>query len=289
MSYAAPICIAVLAHNEAARIATCLNSLPLNDPDVAIHVVVNGSTDATASIASDIASKASNVRVHIFEEGGKARSWNRFLFDELTAFHATHVFVDGDAEVVPGSIAALKATLEAQPGANAASALPMNGRKAAYYQQAMREEHGMFGDLYALRGHFLSRMKAANIRLPDDVIGDDGLICAMAKTDLADESRWRNQRVAICEGAGFLCAPVRLLSPASWHMQYRRMINYSVRHFQNAMISRIMCDAGPKGLPRQLSDIYRRELSALQPRSSPALFWFDRLALRRMARAVAPA
>ncbi|MFN3749469.1 MAG: glycosyltransferase family A protein [Sphingorhabdus sp.] len=289
MSDAAPICIAVLAHNEAARIATCLKSLPLNNPEVAIHVVVNGSTDATSSIAADIASTASNVRVHVFNEGGKARSWNRFLFDELTAFHATHVFVDGDAEVVPGSIAALEATLEAQPGVNAAAGLPMNGRKMAYYQQAMRAEHGLFGDLYALRGDFLSRMKAANIRLPDDVIGDDGLICAMAKTGLADESQWRNQRVATCEGAGFLCAPVRLLSPASWLMQYRRMINYSVRHFQNAMISRIMRDAGPKGLPRQLSDIYSRELPALQPRSSPELFWFDRLALRRMARAVAPA
>lgn len=288
MSDAAPICIAVLAHNEAARIATCLRSLPLNNPEVAIHVVVNGSTDATASIAADIASTASNVRVHVFKEGGKARSWNRFLFDQLTAFHATHVFVDGDAEIVPGSIAALEATLKAQPGANAAAGLPMNGRKMAYYQQAMRAEHGLFGDLYALRGDFLSRMKAANIRLPDDVIGDDGLICAMAKTDLADESQWRDQRVAICEGAGFLCAPVRLLSPASWQMQYRRMINYSVRHFQNAMISRIMRDCGPKDLPRQMANLYRRELPSMRPRAQLGLFWFDRIALRKMARAVAP-
>lgn len=283
------ICIAVLAHNEAARIAACLNSLPLGEREVAIHVIVNGSTDATAAIAGGVAAAARNVHVHIYREGGKARSWNRFLFDDLKGFHETHIFVDGDAEIVPGSIEALKAALQSKPNANAASALPMNGRKANYYQQAMRREHGLFGDLYALRGNFLQRMKQAGIRLPDDVIGDDGLICAMAKTDLADESQWNDYRVAVCEEAGFLCAPVSAFSPQSWHMQYRRMVNYSVRHYQNAMISRIMRDTGPMGLPRLLSDIYRRELPGMQPRGRPELFWFDRLALKRMAQAVEPA
>lgn len=282
------ICIAVLAHNEEVRIAACLNSLPLGEKDVAIHVLVNGSTDATAAIAGGVAAAARNVTVHIFREGGKARSWNRFLFDELDGFHETHIFVDGDTEIVPGSIEALKLALKEKPQANAASGLPMNGRKMAYYQQAMRREHGLFGDLYAVPGDFLQRMKQGGIRLPDDVIGDDGLICAMAKTDLGDESHWNDYRVAVCEGAGFLCAPVRALSPLSWRMQYRRMINYSVRHYQNAMISRIMRATGPKGLPRLLSDIYRRELPGMQPRRRPELFWFDRLALKRMARAVEP-
>lgn len=288
MSDATPICITVLAHNEAARIATCLRSLPLGESDVTIHVIVNGSTDATAAIAGAIAAAAPNVRVHVYAEGGKARSWNRFLFDELDGFHDTHIFVDGDAEIVPGSIRALISTLDFEPGANAASALPMNGRNAARYQQAMRHDHGLFGDLYALRGNFLRRMKAQGIRLPDDVVGDDGLICAMAKTDLADESHWHDARVAVCQSAGFLCAPVRTFAPASWRMQYRRMVAYSMRHFQNMMISRIMRDSGPRGLPRRLAEIYRRELPGLKPRVRPEWFWFDRLALKRMARMVEP-
>ena len=288
MTFKPSICIAVLAHNEEARIATCLNSLPLGETDAEIHVIVNGSTDATAAIAGGVAAAARNVTVHIYREGGKARSWNRFLFDELDGFHDTHIFVDGDAEIVPGSIEALKLTLKQQPQANAASGLPMNGRNMARYQQLMRREHGLFGDLYALRGHFLERMKTGGIRLPDDVIGDDGLICALAKTDLADESQWNEHRVAVCDGAGFLCKPVSLSTPKSWRMQYRRMINYSVRHYQNAMISRIMRDRGPKGLPQLLSNIYRRELPGMQPRGRPELFWFDRLALKRMAQAVEP-
>jgi glycosyltransferase involved in cell wall biosynthesis len=288
MSAVPPICITVLAHNEAARITACLNSLPLGDSGVTIHVVVNGSSDATAAIASGIAAHTSNVSVHIFETGGKARSWNRFLFDTLGGFHRCHIFVDGDAEVLPGSIAALARTLEENPAANAACAFPMNGRRMRAYQRQMREEHGLFGDLYALRGEFLGRMKQAGIRLPEDLVGDDGLVAALAKTDLCTENDWDDQRVVLCEAAGFLCAPVGLFNLASWRMQYRRMRSYSVRHFQNEMISKIMQVEGPKGLPRAMADLYRRELPGCRPRASLPQYWFDRLALKQMAAAVRP-
>lgn len=286
MMVGAPICVAVLAHNEEARIATCLASLPLGDPDVAIHVIVNGSTDATAMIAQAMAARANNVAVHVYRTGGKARSWNRFLFDELNAFHRFHIFVDGDAQLLPGSVAALAAILEGNPTANAAAGLPMNGRRVAVYQQQMRRDHGLFGDLYALRGSFLARMKDMAIRLPDDVIGDDGLICALAKTDLADESHWDDTRVVVCEQAGFLCAPVRLASPSSWRMQYRRMVNYSVRHFQNRMISTIMRESGPAGLPRLMVELYPDALPDMHPRRDFRFGWFDRIALAKMARAI---
>ncbi len=283
MTETAPICVAVLAHQEEARIATCLNSLPLGAADVAIHVIVNGSTDRTAHIARDIAKLHANVTVHEFAEGGKSRSWNRFVFDTLEAFHPVHIFVDGDAEVAAGSIAALAASLASNPHANAASALPLNGRKVAHYQAVMRQEHGLFGDLYALRGDFLARMKASDVRLPDDLVGDDGLLAAMAKTDLENEDNWDDSRVVICEDAGFLCEPVRLADPKSWRLQYRRMISYSVRHLQNRMISKIMRSEGPKLLPKQMVELYPGELGDCRPRTSFPEIWFDRIAIRRMA------
>lgn len=283
MTAIAPTCITVLAHQEEARITTCMNSLPLGDESIAIHIIVNGSTDRTATIARDFAVHHANVTVHEFVEGGKSRSWNRFIFDTLAAFHPVHVFVDGDAEVAAGSIAALASTLASNRRANAASALPLNGRKVEHYRQAMRREHGLFGDLYALRGDFLARMKAMHIRLPDDLVGDDGLLAAMAKTDLENEDNWDDSRVAVCDGAGFLCEPVRLADPQSWQLQYRRMINYSVRHLQNRMISKIMRSIGPKGLPQQMAELYPTELADCAPRASVPEIWFDRLALRRMA------
>jgi hypothetical protein len=278
----ADIAIAVFAHNEAGRIARCIESLPLGQAGVSIHVIVNGSSDATAAIARSFAGAHTNLVVHDWAEGGKARSWNRFIFEVLDDFAPVHVFVDGDAEVLPGSIAALYRTLTHNGHAQAASALPMNGRLGRTYRRGLAREHGLFGDLYALRGAFLARMKAAGAQLPDDLVGDDGLLAALAKCDLGKEDGWDDARVAVCAEAGFLCEPVRIDRPASWLMQIRRMGNYSQRHFQNLMISTIMEHRGPAGLPSSLASIYSRHLPAMRPRLHPVLWWFDRQALKRM-------
>ena len=226
------------------------------------------------------------MTVHEFALGGKARSWNRFLFDTLDGFAGYHIFIDGDVVLAPGAIEALIAALAAEPSAHCAAAMPLNGRSVEQYRAAMKAEHGLFGALYALRGDFLAQMKAAGIRLPDDLIGDDGLICAMVKTGLGNESQWDDRRVLPCEEAGFYCETTRLLSWASLRNQYRRMINYSVRHFQNRIISEIMRGKGPAGLPRMLSGLYQKKMPELQPRHSLIWWYFDRQALKRMRAAI---
>lgn len=273
------VAVIVLAHNEERRIARCLASLPLGRADVAVHVVVNGSSDATASIARNFAS----VTVHEWEQGGKSRSWNRIMFDTPGIVADTYVFVDGDAEVLPGSIAALERTLRAT-GANAASGLPANGRQAKFYRQSIMRQHGLFGDLYALSGNFVSRMRARGIRLPVDLIGDDGLVGAMAKTDLGSEANWSDARVAPCPGAGFLCQPVRWRLP-DLRMQMSRMRSYSLRHFQNRIVSDIMRREGPSALPARLADLYPAYIQRFMPRWDPLYWWFDRQALQAMRHA----
>ena len=278
------IAVIVMAHNEERRIAACLASLPLGEPGVTVHVVVNGSTDRTAQIARDVS--AGRATVHDWAEGGKSRSWNRIVLDTPGLDADAFVFVDGDAQVVAGSIDALVAALAADREANAASAMPRNGRRAQYYADGIERDHGLFGDLYALSGRFVARMRAAGVRLPEDLVGDDALICALAKTGLANEDDWRDTRVVVCRDAGFLCEPVSLASPHTLRIQYRRMINYSVRHFQNRIVSEIMRGPGPTALPVRLSDRYPDWFHRFVPRSSPALWWFDRKAIERMRLAV---
>ena len=276
------LAIVVLAHNEERRIGICLASLPTTDPAVAVHVVVNGSTDRTAEIARSFA----GVTVHEYKQGGKSRSWNRIMLGEGAVEAGTYIFVDGDAEVCPGSVSALAECLAANPRANAASGFPRNGRKAEHYAEALAREHGLFGDLYALSGRFVALLRERGIRLPEDLIGDDGLLCAMAKTDARDESHWDDSRVVPCTGAGFLCEPTAL-SPASLHGQYKRMVNYSLRHFQNRIITRIMREeGGPEALPPRLADRYAEWLPRWQPRRDPVWWWFDRQALKRMRGAI---
>ena len=276
------IIIAVMAHNEERRIAACLASLPTGRPDVEVHCVVNGSSDRTAEIASGFI----GVTVHDYAEGGKSRSWNRFMFDTPGFDADCYIFVDGDARIIPGSIEALVETLADNPLANAAAGMPANGRKADAYRAEMLKSHGLFGDLYALSGDFVRKMRVRKIRLPEDLVGDDGLIGAMAKTDLKNEDDWQDARVIPCPQAGFLCEPASLLSPRTLHTQYRRMVNYSTRHFQNRIISSIMRSQGPVGLPNRLATLYPDWLRQFAPRASPIWYWFDRQALGRMASAV---
>jgi glycosyltransferase involved in cell wall biosynthesis len=272
------IIVAVLAHNEERRIGACLASLPLDAPGVAVHVIVNGSSDRTAAVAA--AAGQGRVTVHDWPQGGKARSWNRFIFDTPGIEGDVFVFVDGDAEVAEGSVDAL-ATALADPALNAAAGMPRNGRRAERYRAEMTAAQGLFGDLYALSGRFVARLRASGIRLPEDLVGDDSLIGALAKTDLADERDWRDARLLPLPAAGFLCEPTRL-SLASLGNQYRRMVNYSTRHFQNRIVSAIMRGEGPAGLPARMADLYPQWLGRFRPRPHPAWWWFDRVALARM-------
>lgn len=274
--------VAIFAHQEEARIGACLASLPLDRPGTIFHVLVNGSTDDTAARARAAAGGRANVLVHDLHPGGKSRTWNHMVHGLLTGREDTVVFLDGDARIAPGSIDALVAALAADPSANAAAGLPLNGRQAAAYRQAMRDDRGLFGDLYALSGPFVAAIRDRRLHLPVDLIGDDGLVAAWAHTGLQNDDHWVRERVIACEGAGFLCDPVSIVHPASWRMQYHRMTNYSVRFFQNRILSDIMGREGPDGLPDRLADLYGHWLPRFTPRPGP-VGWFDRRALARMA------
>ncbi len=279
------IAVGIFAHQEERRIGACLASLPLDRADMLYHVLVNGSTDTTAAKAREIAAGRPNVRVHDIAQGGKSRTWNHLIHDLLDGSQDAVVLLDGDAEIAPGSIDAL-AQAVASEGVNAAAGMPLNGRMAAHYRHLLSTDGGLFGDLYALSGQFVNRIRARGLRLPNDLIGDDGLVAAWAHTDLQTDAAWQRNRIVACEQAGFLCEPVRITSPASWRMQYRRMTNYSLRFFQNRIVSDIMSGQGPDGLPLELRSLYATWLPRLAPRSGPT-GWFDRKALERMRQAAA--
>lgn len=275
------VAVAIFAHQEERRIGACLASLPLDRPDTLFHVLVNGTTDATAARARATAGDRPNVMVHDLKAGGKARTWNHMVHALLTGREEAVVFMDGDAQIVAGSIDALVASLVTHPRANAASGMPMNGRMAHVYRGTLHSEGGLFGDLYALSGDFVRGIRTRKLRLPDDLVGDDGLVASWAHTGLEKDVAWDLAGIIACDGAGFLCEQVSLLRPQTWRMHYKRLINYSVRFYQNRIVSDIMTREGPAGLPARLSTLYSDWLPSFRPR--PGLTaWFDRKALARM-------
>ena len=276
--------VAIFAHQEERRIAGCINSLPLSSDAFEFHLLVNGTTDRTAAIARSLTSTSPHFHIYDRPDGGKARTWNYFLdhlFDEAAP---AVLFVDGDAEVMPGALAAMLETLDRNPGANGVNALPLAGRKQDSYSEQMLADHGLFGALYGLRGAFLKRLKASGVRLPIDLIGDDGLIAALAKTDLRNESHWDKTRIANCPDARFRFEETDWRVPATWGLQWRRLVNYSVRRYQNQIISGIMRGPGPSALPVTMRETYAAHIDSFDIRARYAPF--DWLAKRRIARAI---
>lgn len=216
------VAVAIFAHQEERRIGACLASLPLDRPDTYFHVLVNGTTDATVARATAAAGGRTNVIVHNIKAGGKSRTWNHMVHNLLTGTEEAVIFMDGDAQIVAGSIDALVADLATHPHANASAGMPMNGRMADFYRHNLKIEGGLFGDLYALSGPFVAAIRARGLRLPDDLIGDDGLVAAWAHTNLASDADWQHDRLLACDAAGFLCEQVSLARPSTWAMQYKR-------------------------------------------------------------------
>src|SRR3546814_11832427 len=61
---------------------------------------------------------------------------------------------------------------------------------------------------------------------------------------------------------------VSLLRPSTLRMQYRRMINYSVRFYQNRIISEIMGREGVGGLPARMDALYGEDRKSTRLNSS---------------------
>jgi hypothetical protein len=272
--------VAIFAHNEERRIAGCINSLPLTSDGFEFHLLVNGTTDRTVAIARALTGHLPKFHVHDLAEGGKARTWNYFVDHLFDGAAPAVLFVDGDAEVLPGSLEAMVGTLASNREANGVNAFPVTGRTQDAYREQMIEDHGVFGALYGLRGDFLNRLNASGIRLPLDLIGDDGLIAALAKTDLQGESHWDKTRIANCPAASFRFEETDWRVPTTWGLQFRRMVNYSVRRYQNMILSQIMRGAGPKALPVIMRETYAANWHLFDLR--PKYTLFDWLAKRRM-------
>lgn len=274
--------VAIFAHNEERRIAGCINSLPTTSDTFEFHLLVNGTNDATTDIARTMTAGLPNFHIHDLQFGGKARTWNHFVDAMFDHTASACLFVDGDVEVMPGSLEAMVSTLTTNIHANGVNAMPVTGRKREIYRAGILDDHGLFGALYGLRSGFLARLKATGIRLPNDLVGDDGLIGALAKTDLGPESDWDKTRIANCETAQFRFEETDWRVPTTWGLQFRRMINYSVRRYQNMIVTQIMRGPGPTALPAAMRETYPEywHLFDIRPKYAP----FDWLAKQRMRR-----
>lgn len=277
--------VAVFAHNEADHIITCLDSIiaAADGHPVRCYVLANACTDATESVVQQYATQHSNVQLVSITLGDKANAWNVYVH-EVAPESDVHFFIDGDVTACPHALSELNTALLSHAHANAASALPESGRSVVKTRQAMLDGKEIAGNLYALSGRFVNRIRAAGLRMPIGFIGEDSLVGALAKWDLDPNGTWEDDRIVPCTHAGFAFESVSPLSFADWKLYWRRRIRYSIRGYQIKMLRVALKQAGLAAMPKHIKELYPSLADRYHVGWNGLNTLFDWLALQRIRR-----
>lgn len=254
--------VMVLAYNEERHIEACLDSIFAADPrcHFEVYVMANGCTDATEEIVRQYARKRPQVRLVSIDLGDKCNAWNVFVH-EIVPVHCpdrdTYFFMDGDARAVPGSFSTMALALSQDDYAHAASAPPASGRNCARDREELLASRSLVANLYALRGSFVERLQRMGVRIPLKLEGDDGLLGALIKWDLApDRQDFDQRRIVPCATAGFEFEPVSPLRPANWRAYWRRAVRYGRRRYEFQLIGPLLKAQGISALPADITALY---------------------------------
>ncbi len=254
--------VMVLAHNEAAHIVRCLDSIQAADPDMAfrIFVMANGCTDCTEDIVREYARSHPEVTLVSITRADKCNAWNVFINETVAEYRLIDdvvYFMDGDARACPGSFSALARCLQEHPGAHAAAALPASGRNMTASRKTMMKDHNLVANLYALTGQFVARCRDLGVRIPLGLEGDDGLLGALVKWDLDPTGGWDNSLLIPCPDAGFVFDSLSWRRPRDWRGYWRRRVRYARSRYEFQLLGRRLKKDGIRGLPEHISELYR--------------------------------
>lgn len=286
--------VMVLAHNEERHIKACLDSIFAGDraSSFDVYVMANGCTDSTEEIIRRYAANRPEVHLVSIGLGDKCNAWNVFIHETVPAHcpdREVYFFMDGDARAMPGSFSAMARTLSEDPYAHAASAPPASGRNAARDREELLSGRGLVANLYALRGDFVRRLQRTGVRIPLRLEGDDGLLGALIKWDLAPERQdFDHRRIVPCPTAGFAFEPVSALRPTNWRGYWRRAVRYGRRRYEFQLLRPLLKGQGISALPADITALY---VGAARLRVDwQGLYTLSNLvALRQMRKAAAPA
>lgn len=185
--------IGVFAHDEAAGIVAVLQGLRAQDIfaggwQVRLLVLANGCSDDTAGLAGAVP----GVEVVDLAQGGKSRTWNRFVHD--IAAHDADVLIFADADILlprPDVLRQLVHGLLANPTLHVISSQPVkditeNQRGLTVTERMIAASAGGLDDWKSAICGQLYAMPAARARahhLPVGLPVEDGFLRAMVLTD----------------------------------------------------------------------------------------------------------
>lgn len=173
---------------------------------LAIDLLINGNPALAFELRSRLSTSmwwksGATIRLWSVPPPDKAHTWNHYLH-VLAPPADLAFFMDGYVTVEPDALAEMAEALRRRPTALAATCLPTTGRSAQELRRRMLAEGGLHGNLYALTGATMQRLRRAGFRLPRGIYRNDSALGAALAFDL-DPARnvWSWDRIAVVPDA----------------------------------------------------------------------------------------
>ena len=255
--------IAVFAYNEAGRIQAALGRIAgaAGGEEVDVYVLANGCTDTTSEAVKASGSLVPNLCLVEIDLADKANAWNIFVHEVFSARRAeeitTYFFTDGDVVLEPGALPALALALAEVPGTQAAGGMPATGRDRDAWRERMVINGMLAGNLYALRGSFVQRLRDRDVRMPVGLIGEDVFVSWLVETDIGRRDRPGVEPDCVFStGALFSFRSSSLWRWRDYRTFLRRKWRYTVRGLQHQMLVLFLVENGLGAMPASVEQLY---------------------------------
>lgn len=250
--------VAIFSARESAEVLlSCIKAVLVacSETTAVVDILVNGNEQLADRIgALDLAEltppKGCRLRLWCFGTGDKANTWNEYVRNVWPG-SATAFFVDGYVRVRPDAFTLLHQALTSGMHALAASGVPTMGGSARRLRHEMIEEGGIHGNLYALRGETVARLRRTGFQIPLGLYRTDPLLAAVLAFNLDPAlNDWDWSRIAIVPDATWEYDALDWWRPAHIWTQFKRMVRQGQGSLENAAIKRHL--AIEKRPPEQL-------------------------------------
>lgn len=276
--------VCVFAHNEATLIEASLRSIlrGLGDRRATVHVVVNGSRDGTAEVVETMLAREPRLRLHRLALGDKSNAWNHYVH---TAGDADmHVFVDGDTEIDEAAFTAFEARARGRDGVLVLAGVSKGGSGDARVADMQMRCNALAGCLYAMPGEAIRMLRQRRFRLPIGLIGDDSLICWLAKLRWEPQTgRFDETALVQCPDANFRFGKTRYWRPDLAWEHVKRQKRYALRQLQLNALLPVLRREGVAGTPAHVMDLFSDPALMRVPRDRAfhPFYWWASWDLRR--------
>jgi hypothetical protein len=284
--------IVLFARNEAARITGALRALEtaFRGRDAHLTVLINGSSDATASLAmKHLSAMAMDHAEFSIAHGCKSNAINRFVH-HIRPKADFYLFTDATVTIEREVPALFEQGFASDATIEAVSGLPRNGRGARAMRLQAKIAPKLYGQMFAVRGPAIDRLAAMNRRLPVGLYRGDGLLSGFIvhETDgvmHADPA----PRILTIPQAGW---HIKSLSPFSLEdiqTAFNRRVRQSRGRLENLAWNSIIWSQGFDALPLHADDMILGWLAQNRlPAAGPVERIFRQIALRAAKNSVRP-